>query len=37
MLVDVLDPQLERRRDAGLERRLQPVGKAPPTSCGLIR
>ena len=27
MLVHVLDPQLERRGDAGLERRLQPVGK----------
>jgi len=27
MLVDVLDPQLERRRDARLQRRCEPAGK----------
>ena len=37
MLVHVLDPKLECRGEARLERGLQAVGKAPPTSCGLIR
>ena len=37
VLVDVLHAQLERGGDARLKRRLQAIGKAPPTSCGLIR
>ena len=37
VIFHVLDAQLEGRRDAGFERGLQAVGKAPPTSCGLIR